>query len=164
MTPRFSVLLLLLGACAGDDGTEPPLETDCEGSGDPLVEVGSGGASGFQPFTDGTAVDIQLRGVEYGFVFDIRTAGLDTTASMSTLVRYRLGAETTTEDLLANLNLQCGDEGTGWAQVFASLPDDAQDEASAMALDGEAVALSVSLTDQTNEAGFTELELVLSWP
>ncbi len=163
---RWMLALGTLVPCAGDEDpvtTLPPAATACEGAGEPAVWVGSGGASGFSEFAAGTVVQVVDSGT-YGFSFDLLSEGLDTTAPISTLVRYSVGDATETQDLIANLNLQCGDEGTGWTQVFATVPDAFQDASTIGDLDGMSIDLSTNLTDQAGETGTHSVTLELAAP
>ncbi|MEQ1504969.1 MAG: hypothetical protein ABMB14_22240 [Myxococcota bacterium] len=156
-----------LGAagCAGDEPTATSDATACEGAGDPAVEVGEGGQLGFTGWADGDTVAIEDDGTgRYGFYADLWTTGLDTTGSVSTFLRFTIGDDPATTDVGATLTLVCTDDGHGWYGVFAPLDDGLQDAAAVAALDGLALGLSASLTDQGGETGSVARTLTLAAP
>jgi hypothetical protein len=158
-------VLVVLAACSGDDGVPVDEGTPCEGAGDPAVELGSGGREGFVAFQEGDTLAIQQDGGgRYGLYVDLSTTGLDTTAPLTTFLRFSFGEETATTDVGATLTMQCTDPGPAWYGVFAPLDDSLQDAAAVAALDGQALVLSGTVTDQTAETATTEVELVVSAP
>lgn len=164
---RAAVLAgLALVGCAGDTTTDggPTELTACEGAGAPSVEVGQGSRDDFVPYGEGDDLEITQDGAgQYGFSLDLLTEGLDTTEAMTTVVRLTLGNDPS-DDFIASLVLQCPDEGPGWTSVFAALDETLQDETAAMALVGQPIEVSATLTDQSGEAGSTALDLFVAWP
>lgn len=161
MRRAVPLLLLALAACE-DEPTATDL-TLCQGAGDPGVQVGEGSLTGFSAWSDGDRVTVdEDGGGSWGFQLSILTEGLDTTASVTTLVRYTIGGGGgTTEDVAATLTLQCPNEGPGWAGVRVPLDDSLQSAAAVAGLDGAALDLSVTVSDQAGEAGDRDLALVV---
>jgi hypothetical protein len=154
---------LVLVACAGAE--EPPEDegTPCEGAGEPVLELGAGGREGFAPFQDGDTLVVQQDGGgRYGLQVDLSTTGLDTTAPLTTFLRFSFGDETATTDVGAALTMQCTDPGPAWYSVFAPLDDSLQDAAAVAELDGLALLLTGTTTDQAAETASAEVELVVS--
>jgi hypothetical protein len=156
---RGWVAIALVG-CGKDEVSDP---ATCDGGGTPGLELGDGGQLAFAPWSAGDAVPITQQG-DYGFVVQLHTTGLDTTATVVSFVRFAIGAETTTTDVGGSLTFQCLDDGTGWTQVFATLGDDRQAASQVAALDGEALHLTVTATDQAGDEADQSLELTLSAP
>jgi hypothetical protein len=160
--------LVALGfAAVGCSGTNDPPDSGspadpCAGDGEPAVTAGIGPATAFVPWSDGDAVQLIEQG-GWGFELDLETTGLDATASLTVFVRYSLGADTTTEDVGATLMMLCDDAGVGWAGVFVGLDDALQTTTAVDSLDGEALHLTVTASDQ-DEAASQDLELVLAAP
>lgn len=158
---RRAWILVLLAAC--DDEPVPTDLTLCEGAGDPSVQVGEGTLTGFSAWGDGDRVTVdQDGGGVWGFQLSLLTEGLDSTAPVSTLVRYTIGGGTTTEDVAANLSLQCPNEGSAWAGVRVPLDDTLQDAATVAGLDGASLDLSVTMTDQAGDTADQDLALVVN--
>lgn len=155
---RPAALLFALAACTGDATELPP----CEGGGDPSVAVGSGGADGFEPWTDGDEVAIVMSG-RYGFRMDLSTQGLDTTSPMTLLVRFTLDGETESQDAGATLTFSCDGEGPGWAGMFVPLGDEHQTEPTASSLDGVGFSMSASLVDAAGDAASAEGEYAFTF-
>ncbi|MEZ4235729.1 MAG: hypothetical protein R3F59_06110 [Myxococcota bacterium] len=155
-----------LAACSGDDDTDTAATvTACQGAGEAQIQAGSGGLNAFVPWVDGDAVQIADDGTgRYGFQAELLSNGLDTTDAVSTFLRFRTGDVAESQDVGANLQFQCPNEGPGWTAVFAPLADDYQDAAAVAALDGVALHLTVLATDQTAESTEQQLELVYAAP
>ena len=153
--------------CTGDgettDTTTPA--TACEGSGDPVVELGTGGLSGFAAWNDGDTVAIEDDGTgRFGYFADLLTTGVDTTAPVTTLIRFTVGDDTTSEDVGATLSFQCPNEGPGWAGVFVPLDEAMQDATAVAALEGEALGVTALVTDQGADTADVSVELVIDAP
>jgi hypothetical protein len=158
-----SVLALLVLAACGGDAEETDL-TACQGAGDPVLELGDGGLDGFEPWTDGVTVPIVQNGDRWGFEVEILTEGVDTTADVTSFVRYSLGPSSETVDAGATLTLQCPEEGPGWYGLFVPLDDEHQDEAAAAALAGTDVHLTGTVTDVAGDTASDEVDGVLGAP
>src|SRR6478609_7345737 len=110
---RLLTLVAMVG-CAGDDEPPADAETECGGAGDPVLELGDGGLSGFAAWGDGDPVVIEENGNgTWGFYVDLLTHGLDTTASTTAFLHFSIGEDPTTQDNGATLDLQCPTEGPG---------------------------------------------------
>ena len=68
----------------------------------------------------------------------------------------------TTEDLGATLTLQCPNEGPGWFGLFAALDEAQQDPTVIATLDGLPMHLTGTVTDQAEDVGEAEVELVIA--
>lgn len=157
------VLGLLAAGCAGDDeGTPTTPETECGGAGDPVLELGDGGLSGFAAWADGDTVVIeQDGGGTFGFYADLLTHGIDTTATTTAFVRFTIGDDPTSQDVGATLTFQCPNEGPGWFGLFVPLDDAQQDAAVVDTLIGLPMDLTASVTDQAEDVGSAALTLVV---
>jgi hypothetical protein len=157
---RWMVSLGLV-ACGGD-GVEETTLTECEGAGDPLVELGEGGRDEFTAWQAGAGVPIEQNGETWGFYVQFTTEGLDLTRDLTTLLRYSIFPDPETTDAGASLHVDCAEEGPGWFEVFVPLPDEHQSDAVALA--GTDVHLTGSVTDQAAETGSDEVDVVLEAP
>jgi hypothetical protein len=156
-------MLLGLAACGGAKDEETDL-TACEGAGDPVLELGDGGLAGFTPWTDGAGVQIEQNGASWGFRVELQTEGIDTTADVTSFIRYSIGVEPETTDAGATLVLQCPEEGPAWYGVFVPLPDEYQDDALAAALAGTDLHLSGTVTDIAADTATDDVDAVLEAP
>lgn len=116
-------------ACSGE---EP---ATCDGGGEPMIELGTGEAEAFAPYTDGDTFD----GSSSGLRVSLWTSGLDTTQPITTVIRISADGSPTA-DSIAQLSYSCDDAvGNGWQQVTAALPGEA--------VDGSALSITISTTD-----------------
>jgi hypothetical protein len=155
---RAAWIGLLLVGCGEPEAAEEPA-TACAGAGDPSVAVGSGGLASFDAWTDGASAPVTGDPDALGLRLELLSEGLDTTASVSSVVR--IDVDGTTADAIANLSLQCPSEGPGWVAVFAPLPSTAQGP-DAASVAGLAAILDVTLTDASGETASQTLDLVLA--
>lgn len=163
---RWLCAAAILTGCAGDkDETQTATDaTPCEGAGDPVLQLGTGGQLGFTPFADGDIIDVvQDPSDRFGLFIDLSTTGLDTTLSVTSFLRYTIGDDPETTDAGASLLLQCSDAGVGWFGVFAPLGDDLQTAIDVVEIDGLPLHLTGSATDDAGETGSFEVDLVLSY-
>lgn len=159
---RTVLVVLVLAACAGD--AEETSLTECQGAGDPILELGDGGLDGFEPWANGVTVPIVQNGDRFGFELEILTEGVDTTGDVTSFVRYSLGPSSETVDAGATLQLQCPEDGPGWFGLFVPLDDEHQDEAAAAALAGTDIHLSGTVTDIAGDVATDEVDGVLGAP
>lgn len=147
---RVGILVLGLAACAGDEeeGYGP---ATCDGGGEPLIEIGSGGQLGFEPYAAGEVIEVRPDGST--IETQLWTSGLDTNDSMTVSIRTSIGGGAS-KDSLATFTLVCNDEeGRGWLSAFPALPDGAAD--------GDIVKIVATATDaqETSASGEVEVEL-----
>ena len=144
--------MVVLGlACAGDEADDGFGPATCDGGGEPLIELGSGGQLGFEPYADGEQVPVRPDGETVEV--QLWTSGLDTTESMIVTVRTAInGGES--RDSTASFTLVCPEEeGRGWLTVYPYLPVEAAD--------GDRVTVTATATDaqETSASGSVELQL-----
>lgn len=158
----------VVSGCSGgdtDDTGATPERTACEGAGDPVVQVGTGGLSAFAAWSEGDTVAIEDDGTgRYGYYADLLTNGLDTTAPIIALIRFTVGDDPTTEDVGASLSFQCPNEGPGWAGVFVPLDDPMQDATVVAGLEGLALEVTALATDQRGQSAEVTVGLVIDAP
>ena len=122
-----------------------------ESEGEPLVELGTGGQLGFEPYAAGEQV--ALRG-EDTISVELWTSGLDTTDSMIVSIRTSIGGGQS-RDSLATFSLVCNeDEGRGWLSAFPFVPEGAAD--------GDIVTVVATVTDANEVTASGEVDLELS--
>jgi len=127
-------MLLVFAACA-----EKVVEadaTECEGAGEPALEIGTGGIASFDVWSDGTSVEV-LEGDEIRV--ELLTTGLDTTGPVSVVIRMDTGGAS--DDALSSVSLQCPSEGPGWVALLAPLPGD-----------GDELTLTATATDEAGDS------------
>lgn len=164
MTRCWLATALLCG-CAGDGtGDTGTSLTQCQGAGEPTVELGGGGLEEFVPWEEGATVTIVDQGGTYGFEVELLTTGIDTTAPVTTFLRFTVGGDTTSQDVGATLTFQCPNEGPGWYGVFAPLDEAYQDPLAVGGIDGFAMTLDVVVTDQAGDNAEDDLDLVIDAP
>ena len=144
------IVALGLVACAGEEegGFGPPT---CDGGGEPLIELGSGGQLGFEPYAAGELVPVRPDGET--IEVQLWTSGLDTNDSMTVSIRTSIGGGPS-RDSLATFNLVCNEEdGRGWLSAFPFLPEGAAD--------GDVVTVVATATDanSTSASGEVDVEL-----
>jgi hypothetical protein len=159
------VVLVGLAACGGGGGGGEKTDlTECEGAGDPVLELGDGGLDGFSPWDDGVGVPIEQNGETWGFRVELLTEGVDTTQDVTSFIRYKLGLGGATVDAGATLVLQCPDEGPGWYGVFVPFDEAYQEETAALGLAGEDLILTGTVTDAAGDTATDEVDAVLEAP
>ncbi len=130
----WPALLLAIVAC-GEKAVEDTA-TLCEGSGEPSLEIGTGGIDGFDAWDDGTVVTPDDSG---SIRVELLTAGLDTTGQASVVIR--MDVDGASDDALSSVDLQCPSEGPGWVAVLAPLP-----------ADGDELLITATATDEAGES------------
>jgi hypothetical protein len=132
-----------LSACTGDEPGGAYGPPTCDGGGEPLIEIGSGGQLGFEPFAAGELVPVRPDGET--IEVQLWTSGLDTTDSMIVTIRTSI-AGGASKDSTASFTLVCNDEeGRGWLGAYPFLPDEAED--------GDLVTVVATATDGTDVSG-----------
>ena len=144
-------MALLLGACSGEDQGDLYGPPSCDGGGEPLVEIGSGGQLGFEPYADGDLVPVRADGET--IEVQLWTSGIDTTDSVLVTIRTSLDGGAS-KDSSSTFTMVCDeDSGHGWLGAYPFLPDGAED--------GDLVTVVATVTDslETSVSGEVELEI-----
>ena len=143
------VAALLLGACSGDDQGDVYGPPTCDGGGEPIVEIGSGGQLGFEPYGNGELVPVRADGET--IEVQLWTSGIDTTDSVLVTIRTSIGGGAS-KDSSSTFTMVCNeDDGHGWLGAFPFLPDEAAD--------GDIVAVVATVTDALETSVSSEVEL-----
>jgi len=155
---------LVAVGCAGDEPAPAAAEpASCDGGGEPMVELGDGGQSDFQAFSDGVTVPIDEVGGAYGVSTELWSSGVDVTSPVTVVVKVSVDGGPTT-DAVGQRNMQCNDDvGNGWDSVFAPLPDHLQTAAAAEGASGSEVTITAVITDADGESASGEVTGTLVW-
>lgn len=147
------VAAVALSACTGEEPGEGYGPPTCDGGGEPLIEIGSGGQLGFEPYAAGELVPVRTDGET--IEVQLWTSGLDTTDSMIVTIRTSIdGGES--KDSTASFTLVCNeDEGQGWLGAYPFLPNGFAD--------GDIVTVVATATDghDVSASGEVEVEIQL---
>lgn len=162
-TPTDTVEDTAPPAPTGDTGTAAT-DLSCNGEGAASLDMGHGGRSAFTPYNPGDDLPIVVGpdSGEWGVTLEILTAGLDTTESVSTVMRV-VTAETDTT-YIGVLLLQCPSPGPGWVALHADFPDEDQAAAGAGSFDGDPAEITLTVTDHTDEYATVVRDVVLTGP
>jgi len=148
------VWLTPLWACTTSEELPP-----CEGGGTPSAQIGEDADGGFLAFQDGDDLLVSDDGgATYGFWFDYRLTGLDTSQPVTVVLRLSFDGGSS-NDYLAQANLSCQDPGPARYSAFAALPS--QYQSAPEALDGHSAEVDSVFTDGRGVSAEVVVEMVV---
>ena len=140
---------LWLAGCGGEDGEATEGPASCDGGGPLLVEIGSGGLRGFEPFADGDAIGLSA---QQTVNLELLTSGIDTAANATVVIRADIGGAA--RGGAASYQLQCDDAlGNGWLGAQVLVPEDA--------VAGDTLHVVAVVTGADGDSATGEVDLLL---
>jgi hypothetical protein len=154
-------LCIATGCAKATDDVE---SSECDASGPPKIKIGTEAGSGFRPLLDGDTVTLATPpqgGV--GVPIRILTVGLRTEAPVDVNLISRIRGEDAGEFSLSGVQLRC--QSIGYGMVTGAMvgfdPDTYPDDDALIALEGEAIVLSVEVTDTDGDQASSEISVIL---